>query len=359
MPEGVDPRDEQFDPRRGPIYVRADGGRAQAQGAQLAADTRRQPATRLHGPAAEGCSAVPPIPALCSSGCWRYLKDLRDGWLASTSDGRLGLVYQVDHTWLRLSPVGPADVMYRCQQCRRLASVSLRGVCTTMGCTGTLDEYTVPDPPRTTATTGISTARMNPVPLSASEHTGQLTSMEAADIQQRFIRGEINALSCSTTFELGVDVGELQSVVLRNMPPTTANYVQRAGRAGRRTESAALVVTYAQRRSHDLSRFQDPGAMVAGEVRAPYVPLANERIDRRHAHSVALPRSSGTARTSPAKSGATAGEFFLPGPGNTAPPSQRVQVFLTPVPDDDPAIAVPGSAGIGTGGNRPGHLGPG
>ena len=99
---------------------------------------------------------------------------------------------------------------------------------------------------------------LNPVPLSASEHTGQLTSVEAADIQQRFIRGEINALSCSTTFELGVDVGELQSVVLRNMPPTTANYVQRAGRAGRRTESAALIVTYAQRRSHDLSRYQDP-----------------------------------------------------------------------------------------------------
>ena len=101
---------------------------------------------------------------------------------------------------------------------------------------------------------------LNPVPLVASEHTGQLASVEAADVQQQFLRGEINALSCSTTFELGVDVGELQSVVLRNMPPTTANYVQRAGRAGRRTDSAALVVTYAQRRSHDLSRYQDPSA---------------------------------------------------------------------------------------------------
>ena len=136
--------------------------------------------------------------------------------------------------------------------------------------------------------TGTCTGHSIPVPLSASEHTGQLTSIEAAEIQQRFIRGEINALSCSTTFELGVDVGELQSVVLRNMPPTTANYVQRAGRAGRRTDSAALIVTYAQRRSHDLSQYQNPVTMVAGEVRAPYVPLGNERIDRRHAHSVAL-----------------------------------------------------------------------
>ena len=66
---------------------------------------------------------------------------------------------------------------------------------------------------------------------------------EAAAIQQQLIRGEINVLSCSTTFELGVDVGELQAVMLRNMPPSTANYLQRAGRAGRRSGAAALVVT--------------------------------------------------------------------------------------------------------------------
>ncbi len=53
--------------------------------------------------------------------------------------------------------------------------------------------------------------------------TAQLMSDEAAEIQQEFVRGEVNALSCSTTFELAVDVGELQSVVMRNMPLTTAN----------------------------------------------------------------------------------------------------------------------------------------
>jgi hypothetical protein len=287
MPEGVDPRDEQFDPRRGPIYVRGD--KAEPKRKVLSWLPTRGVNRRLDYMArlltALGSTADP---RTVLHGCWRFLESLRDGWLASTSDGRLGLVRQVDHTWLRLSPVGPADVMYRCQQCRRLASVSLRGVCTTMGCTGALDEYAVPEPGQDDGHYRHLYRSLNPVPLSASEHTGQLTSMEAADIQQRFIRGEINALSCSTTFELGVDVGELQSVVLRNMPPTTANYVQRAGRAGRRTDSAALVVTYAQRRSHDLSRYQDPAVMVAGEVRAPYVPLGNERIDRRHAHSVAM-----------------------------------------------------------------------
>src|SRR5207249_8422321 len=118
--------------------------------------------------------------------------------------------------------------------------------------------------------------------------TAQLSSDRASNIQDQFVSGRINVLSCSTTFELGVDVGEVQAVLLRNVPPSPANYVQRAGRAGRRTDSAALVVTFAQRRSHDLSRFVEPDRMIAGEVRAPYIPLANERIDRRHAHSVAL-----------------------------------------------------------------------
>jgi ATP-dependent helicase YprA (DUF1998 family) len=333
MPEGVDPRDEHFDPRRGPIYVRAESSEPKRKVLSWlptrGTNRRLDYVTRVLKAAD---SSADPRDVL--HGCWRFLESIRDGWLATTHDGRLGVVRQVDHTWLRLSPVGPADVMYRCQQCRRLASVSVRDICTTMGCAGPLEKYPVPAAEDDDDHYRYLYRSLNPVPLSASEHTGQLTSVEAADIQQRFIRGEINALSCSTTFELGVDVGELQSVVLRNMPPTTANYIQRAGRAGRRTDSAALIVTYAQRRSHDLSRYQDPAAMVAGEVRAPYVPLGNERIDRRHAHSVALAAFFRHYKRLTGEEWRYAGEFFLPGPGNTAPPSLRVQGFLDPVPDD-------------------------
>ena len=66
---------------------------------------------------------------------------------------------------------------------------------------------------------------------------------------------EVNILSCSTTFELGIDVGELEAVFMRNMPPSAANYIQRAGQAGRRADSAAFVLTFAQRKSrhHSLS----------------------------------------------------------------------------------------------------------
>ena len=72
---------------------------------------------------------------------------------------------------------------------------------------------------------------LHPAAISVQEHTVQLRSDSAHRIQERFVKGDINALSCSTTFELGVDVGTLQAVLMRNVPPTTANYLQRAGRA--------------------------------------------------------------------------------------------------------------------------------
>jgi hypothetical protein len=333
MPDEVDPRDEAFDPRRGPIYVRADA--AEAKRKVLSWLPTRGMNKRLDYVArvlaSLDCVAEP---REVLHGYWRFLDSLRDGWLYSIQDARLGVVRQVDHTWLRLSLVGPDDVMYQCDSCRRLAAVSVRGVCTTLGCKGDLQKYGVPSAEDDDDHYRFLYRSLNPVPLTASEHTGQLTSTEAADIQQRFVRGEVNVLSCSTTFELGVDVGELQSVVLRNMPPTTANYIQRAGRAGRRIDSAALAVTYAQRRSHDLSRYQDPVAMVAGEVRAPYVPLANERIDRRHAHSVALAAFFRYSKQVSGEEWRNAGEFFLPGPGGTPPPTDRVSGYLTPVPEE-------------------------
>ena len=95
--------------------------------------------------------------------------------------------------------------------------------------------------------------------------------------------------------------------------------------------------------------------MVAGEVRAPYVPLANERIDRRHAHSVALAAFFRHYKYLTGEEWRYAGEFFLPGPGNTAPPSRRVPGFPDPGTGRRPAVAVPGPARISPGGDRPGH----
>ena len=95
-------------------------------------------------------------------------------------------------------------------------------------------------------------------------------------------------MSCSTTFELGVDVGELEAVFMRNVPPSISNYVQRAGRAGRRASSTAFVLTFAQRRSHDFSHFNEPLKIINGRIKPPHVDIKNEKIVRRHMYAVAL-----------------------------------------------------------------------
>ncbi|MEU8799809.1 DEAD/DEAH box helicase [Spirillospora sp. NPDC048819] len=330
MPKDVDHTSEEFAPRRGPIYVRSDGSEGKrkvlswlpTRGANRRLDYVRRVLAALKSD--QDAAQV-------LGGCWKAIKEQQDGWLVSRQPPGLGVVHQIDHTWLSLEA---GSSMFRCTTCLRTAPASVRGVCTTLGCTGTLEPYDVPQVEHDDDHYRMLYRSMKPVPLSAREHTAQWTGRTAAEIQQQFVRGEVNALSCSTTFELGVDVGELQSVMLRNMPPTTANYVQRAGRAGRRTASAALVVTYAQRSSHDLSRYQKPVDMIAGKVRAPYVPLGNERIDRRHAHSVALAAFFRFGKRVLGRTWRNAGDFFLAADDGEPAPVTLVRGFLTPVPED-------------------------
>ncbi|MBI5666251.1 MAG: DUF1998 domain-containing protein [Nitrospirae bacterium] len=126
---------------------------------------------------------------------------------------------------------------------------------------------------------------LNPIPMVCKEHTAQLTGKKASELQTEFMKGKTNIISCSTTFEMGVDVGSLEAVMMRNMPPTPANYIQRAGRAGRRTDSVAFSLTYCQRRPHDLSFFAEPLKIIKGEIKPPVFEVRNEKIIRRHMHS--------------------------------------------------------------------------
>lgn len=126
------------------------------------------------------------------------------------------------------------------------------------------------------------------VPLVAKEHTAQWTPTKALEIQDEFIKGEVNVLSCSTTFEMGVDIGEVVAVLCRNVPPTPANYVQRAGRAGRRAGDRSLVVTFARKRSHDAQFIADPLRLIRGRVPVPIINLENFDLIRRHVYALAL-----------------------------------------------------------------------
>jgi len=121
-----------------------------------------------------------------------------------------------------------------------------------------------------------------PLPLRSQEHTAQLSVTELEKRENRFRQGKINLLSSSTTLEIGVDIGELQIVVMRNFPPYVSNYQQRAGRAGRRTDGVSISLIYGQRRPHDRFYFEQPTRLIAGKNRIPQINPNNFEIQKRH-----------------------------------------------------------------------------
>lgn len=127
-----------------------------------------------------------------------------------------------------------------------------------------------------------------PMKFRSEEHTAQIASEKAQDLQKDFKRGEIDLLSTSTTFEVGVDLGDLESVFLRNVPPEPFNYTQRVGRTGRR-DMPGLALTYCRRNPHDLYHYQNPQiTLLKGETRAPKLRFKNKKIILRHMTAVAL-----------------------------------------------------------------------
>ena len=122
--------------------------------------------------------------------------------------------------------------------------------------------------------------------LEAREHTAQVTTSERQEREARFRDGDLPLLFCSPTMELGVDIAQLNLVNLRNVPPTSANYAQRSGRAGRGGQPA-LVFTYCAGRSpHDQYFYREPERMVAGTVAPPRIDLRNRDLIRSHVHAI-------------------------------------------------------------------------
>ena len=148
-----------------------------------------------------------------------------------------------------------------------------------------------------------------PMALIAAEHTAQLNAAQAEDVYSKAEEHElrfqdvdlgnddpreeataIDVLSCTTTMEVGIDIGALSGVALRNMPPARANYQQRAGRAGRRANSIATVLAFGSADSHDEHYFTNADQMIAGPVNDPTITLDNPAIARRHVIAFLLQR---------------------------------------------------------------------
>ena len=134
----------------------------------------------------------------------------------------------------------------------------------------------------------------------AAEHTAQLNASQSDAVFSRAEeyellfqdvnielpgeaeRAAIDVLSCTTTMEVGIDIGSLSGVALRNMPPSRANYQQRAGRAGRRGNAVATVIAFGSADTHDDHYFRNPELMIRGDVDDPILTLDNDEIARRH-----------------------------------------------------------------------------
>lgn len=146
-----------------------------------------------------------------------------------------------------------------------------------------------------------------PMALIAGEHTAQLNAPQSEDVFSKAEENEllfqdvelkwrgrtlrptaIDVLSSTTTMEVGIDIGALSGVALRNMPPGRANYQQRAGRAGRRGNAVATVVAFGSADSHDEHYFSAPDAMIRGPVVDPKLTLDNTEIAKRHLRAFLL-----------------------------------------------------------------------
>lgn len=176
---------------------------------------------------------------------------------------------------------------YVCEKCGKTTMTNCQGKCISIKCDGKLRKISHHDLLANNHFARLySTEKMHP--LHIKEHTAQLGRAEQQKYQEMFVNKEINALSCSTTFEMGVDVGDLETVYLRNMPPSPANYVQRAGRAGRSIHSAAYALTYAKLGSHDFTYFDKPERMISGKIGVPLFSISNEKVVLRHIFAVTL-----------------------------------------------------------------------
>ena len=202
-------------------------------------------------------------------------------------NGKDGKDGQSLHAWL-IEPdqvtVTTGTVGLECSRCGRReiaiaenAGVAVGSPCTRIGCAGHLDEK--PFLPRPALRRALQSDRNHRIV--AREHTGILETNERLHIETGFIEGEKswspNLISATPTLELGIDIGDLSTLLLGSVPPEEANYVQRMGRSGRR-DGNALNMVLANSKAHDLQFWEDPTPMLAGQIRPPGVFLAAEEV---------------------------------------------------------------------------------
>lgn len=149
-----------------------------------------------------------------------------------------------------------------------------------------------------------------PALIRSREHSAQQASGNLKRFEKAFKNNALHVLNCSTTMEMGVDIGSLSMVAMNNAPPSTANYLQRAGRAGRRGQSTSIVLTFCKATPHGERIFADP-TWPFSATPVPKVALDSAIIVRRHVNAYLLAHFLVSTFQSDNLILSKAGEFFL------------------------------------------------
>lgn len=157
-----------------------------------------------------------------------------------------------------------------------------------------------------------------------AEHSAQQSSKTLDNYETLFKKGDINVLNCSTTMEMGVDIGGISAVVMNNVPPHPANYLQRAGRAGRRSESRAIAYTLCKGNPHNQRAFRNPLWPFTTAIPAPKVTLSSKTIVQRHVNALILATYLKTLPEESDRTRLSSAWFF----GNDSSPCMRMMSWL-------------------------------
>lgn len=198
-----------------------------------------------------------------------------------------------------------SHIWYRCRKCSRLTPYMLKGKCPICG-----DDNINP----------LSKEEINALEfwrepiekamdedyqirvIDTEEHTAQLSHKDQRDelwsrtekyelrFQDFLGKDEypVDILSSTTTMEVGIDIGSLVAIGLRNIPPMRENYQQRAGRAGRRGASLSTIVTFCEDGPHDSMYFSNPIPMFRGDPRRPWIDVYSNKIIQRHLNMITI-----------------------------------------------------------------------